>query len=455
MAIITRNPSTGERIHTYEEMAPEEVRRHLDMAVEAQRAWRATDLKHRAGLLRHLAGHLRERAPTCGELMTIEMGKPLAEAKAEVEKCAWVCDFYADTGPELLADQPVETDASRSYVAFQPLGIVLAIMPWNFPFWQVIRFAAPTLMAGNAVVLKHAPNVSGCAVAIENLMLDAGFPAGLFRTLLIDVPAVAQVIEHPGVRAVTLTGSTRAGKAVASQAAALVKKTVLELGGSDPSLILEDANLEAAATSCATSRMINSGQSCVAAKRFVVVEEVRERFEALLVERMAAARMGDPMDPDTTLGPLAREDLQHNLARQVEESTAAGALCLLGGERPGGPGYFYPPTVLSDVRPGMPAYEEELFGPVASIIPVADEAEAIRVANDTAYGLGASVYTQDTARGERIAAHDLEAGCCFVNGLVKSDPRLPFGGVKESGYGRELAAYGLREFVNVKTVWVA
>ncbi len=455
MAITTRNPSTGEEIHTYDEMAPEEVRRHLDMAAEVQRVWKTTDLQHRAGLLRHLAGHLRERAPEYGNLMTIEMGKPLAEAKAEVEKCAWVCDFYADTGPELLADQLVKTDASRSYVAFRPLGIVLAIMPWNFPFWQVIRFAAPSLMAGNAVVLKHAPNVSGCAVAIEDLMLAAGFPAGLFRTLLIDVPAVAQVIEHPGVRGVTLTGSARAGRAVAGQAAALVKKTVLELGGSDPSLILEDADLEAAAISCATSRMINSGQSCVAAKRFVVVEEVRERFEALLVERMAGARMGDPMDPATTLGPLAREDLQHNLARQVEESKAAGALCLLGGERPGGPGYFYPPTVLSHVRPGMPAYEEELFGPVASIISVADEAEAIRVANDTAYGLGASVYTRDTARGERIAAHDLEAGCCFVNGLVKSDPRLPFGGVKESGYGRELAAFGLREFVNVKTVWVA
>ncbi len=354
-----------------------------------------------------------------------------------------------------IADQPVETDANRSYVSFQPLGIVLAIMPWNFPFWQVIRFAAPTLMAGNAVVLKHAPNVSGCAVAIESLVLDAGFPNGLFLTLVIDVPAVARVIEHPGVRAVTLTGSTRAGKAVASQAAALVKKTVLELGGSDPSLILEDADLEAAATSCATSRMINSGQSCVAAKRFVVVEEVRERFEALLVERMTTARMGDPMDPDTTLGPLAREDLQVNLARQVEESLAAGAIRLLGGELPGGPGYFYPPTVLSDVRPGMPAYEEELFGPVASIIPVADEAEAIRVANDTQYGLGASVYTQDAARGERIAAHELEAGCCFVNGLVKSDPRLPFGGIKESGFGRELSTYGIREFVNVKTVWVA
>jgi len=455
VAITTQNPATGEDIQTYQEMPPEEVARHLDSALEAQRAWTSTDLEHRAGLLRSLAKCLREGAANYGELMTLEMGKPLAESKAEVEKCAWVCEYYADAGPALLADQPVETDASRSYVSFQPLGVVLAIMPWNFPFWQVIRFAAPSLMAGNAAVLKHAPNVSGCSVAIEDLMLDAGFPRGLFKALLIDVPAVPQVIEHAGVRAVTLTGSTRAGRAVASQAAAAIKKTVLELGGSDPSLILEDADLGAAAASCATSRMINSGQSCVAAKRFVVVESVRAEFEALLVERMSGARMGSPMDPNTTLGPLAREDLRDNLARQVEESTARGATCLLGGERPQGPGYFYPPTVLSDVRPGMPAYDEELFGPVASIISVPDEAEAIRVANDTAYGLGASVYTQDHARGERIAASELEAGCCFVNSFVKSDPRLPFGGVKDSGYGRELSPYGIREFVNVKTVWVA
>jgi succinate-semialdehyde dehydrogenase/glutarate-semialdehyde dehydrogenase len=404
--------------------------------------------------MRRAAGILRERAGAYARLMAEEMGKPVREGRVEAEKCAWVCEYYAENAARFLADEPVETDASASFVAFRPLGIVLAVMPWNFPFWQVFRFAAPGLMAGNAGLLKHASNVPGCALAIEEVFREAGFPKGLFRALLVGSERVEELIEHPLVRAVTLTGSGPAGRAVAGAAGRNLKKTVLELGGSDPYVILADADLEAAVETCVKSRLINSGQSCIAAKRFVVVEPVREAFERGFVERMARAIIGDPMDEATDVGPQARTDLRDDLQRQVEETIALGARLLLGGQVPDREGAWYPPTVLTDVKPGSPGYEEELFGPVASIIPVADEAEAIQVANDTSFGLGAAVFTRNVERGRRIAAEELEAGACFVNGLVKSDPRLPFGGIKESGYGRELSAFGIREFVNVKSVWV-
>jgi succinate-semialdehyde dehydrogenase/glutarate-semialdehyde dehydrogenase len=417
--------------------------------------WRRVELSERVAPLRKLATLLREGEDEYAELMAREMGKPLAEGVGEVAKCVWVCEYYADNAEEFLADEVMESDASRSFVTYQPLGVVLAIMPWNFPFWQVVRFAAPTLTAGNTAILKHAPNVTGCAMALEALFRAAGYPDHVFRTLVVDVPEVEAIIRDDRIKAVTLTGSTRAGKAVAATAGSAIKKTVLELGGSDPSVVLADADVDAAAAACVTSRLINAGQSCIAAKRLIVVDDVRDEFEARVVERMAEAVVGNPTDPATTVGPIARADLRDNLHRQVTESVAKGARTLLGGALPDPPGFFYPSTVLADVVPGMPAYDEEIFGPVAVIIPVADEGEALRVANDTAYGLGASVYTGDVERGQRIAAEWLDAGACFVNSFPRSDPRLPFGGTKQSGYGRELSPLGIREFVNVKTVWVA
>jgi succinate-semialdehyde dehydrogenase/glutarate-semialdehyde dehydrogenase len=404
--------------------------------------------------MRRAAQILRDRAEEYGRLMTLGMGKPVRDGRAEAQKCAWVCDYYADNAGAFLQEEVIETDARKSFVTFQPLGVVLAVMPWNFPFWQVFRFAAPALMAGNVGVLKHASNVFGCALAIEDIFRQAGLPDHAFRALLIGSRQVDTVIEHPLVRAVTLTGSTPAGKAVAQKAGEMLKKTVLELGGSDPYVVLADADLDLAVKTCVASRLINSGQSCIAAKRFIVVAPLRQQFEQMYVEQMRAARMGDPMAEDTVVGPQARVDLRDDLHKQVKESIARGATLLLGGEIPEGPGAYYPPTVLTGVKKGMPAYDEELFGPVAAIIPVQDEAEAIRVANDSIFGLGAAVFTRDIARGERIAAEALEAGCCFVNAFVKSDPRLPFGGIKESGYGRELSPYGIKEFVNIKTVYI-
>jgi succinate-semialdehyde dehydrogenase/glutarate-semialdehyde dehydrogenase len=386
--------------------------------------------------------------------MALEMGKPVAQGRSEVDKCAWVCRYYVEHGAAFLAPEAVVSDAAKSYVTFQPLGTVLAVMPWNFPLWQVFRFAAPALMAGNAGLLKHSSNVSGCALAIEQILHAAGFPSPLFRTLLVGSARVGALVDAPQVAAVTLTGSTPAGRAVAARAGAALKKTVLELGGSDPYVILEDADLEAAAEACAASRLINGGQSCIAAKRFVVVEAVRARFEELLVERMRARRLGDPLDPAVDVGPQARHDLRDDLRRQVARSVELGARVRLGGEVPSGPGAFYPPTVLTGVTRGMPAHDEELFGPVAAVIAAQDEADALRKANDSPFGLGAAVFTRDRARGERLAAEELQAGSCFVNAFVRSDPRLPFGGIKESGYGRELSSFGIREFVNVKTVYV-
>jgi succinate-semialdehyde dehydrogenase/glutarate-semialdehyde dehydrogenase len=382
------------------------------------------------------------------------MGKPVSEGVGEVDKCAAACDYYAEHAESFLAPVDARTDALRSGWVYRPLGVVLGIMPWNFPYWQAVRFAAPALMAGNAVLIKPAPSVPGSAQALQALFDAAGFPEGLVSTLFLEVDDIGALIDDPSVSAVTFTGSVAAGRAVAARAGQALKKTVLELGGSDPAVILPDASLEAAAAEVVRARMLNAGQSCIAAKRFVVVDEVHDAFVEAVVAQMEARRHGDPRAEDTVLGPLARVDLRDTLHRQVEDSVAAGARLRLGGEVPDGPGAWYPPTVLTGVGPGMPAYHEELFGPVAAVIRARDEDDALRIANDTAFGLGASVYTRDIDRGEVIARDRLNAGACFVNGMVRSDPRLPFGGVGISGYGRELSPLGIREFVNAKTVWV-
>ncbi len=449
-------PASGRQLRSYPEMDGEQARGILGGTRQAYEEWRSRSLERRAEPLRALARLLRERSAEVAGLMAREMGKPVRQGTAEAEKCAWTCEYFADNAAGMLAPAPVATEAARSYVTFQPLGVVLAVMPWNFPLWQVFRCAAPGLMAGNAWLLKHASNVTGTALWIEELFREAGFPADLLRVLLLrGGPAVLSLVDEPQVAAVTLTGSGPAGRAVAERAGRNLKKTVLELGGSDAYLVLEDADLPLAARACARGRLINAGQSCIAAKRLIVAEAVRERFEDLLAREMEAFRPGDPLDPDTELGPLASLELREHLHGQVARSVERGARVLLGGTVLPGPGAFYPPTVLSGVRPGMPAFEEELFGPVAAVVSAPDEGEAVALANASPFGLGAAVFSSDRARGERIAAGLLEAGCCFVNDFVRSDPRLPFGGVKESGYGRELSAFGLREFTNIKTVWVA
>jgi succinate-semialdehyde dehydrogenase/glutarate-semialdehyde dehydrogenase len=453
MKMTSINPATGETISTYEEMTPEETASAVARAHQTWQSWRTTSFAERTRPMKKAAEILRRRKDELATLMAAEMGKPFRQGVAEAEKCAWVCEYYADCAETHLAPDLVKTEASKSYVVFEPLGVVLAVMPWNFPFWQVFRFAAPALMAGNAGVLKHASNVPGCALAIEGIFTQAGFPKGAFSTLLIGSRQVQAVIEHPLVRAVTLTGSTPAGKSVASQAGAVLKKTVLELGGSDPYLVLGDADIDHAAHACVNSRLINSGQSCINAKRFIVVESVLATFTEKFVALMKVKKVGDPMANDTEVGPLARLDLRDELHQQVLASVERGARLLLGGEISPGKGAYYPPTVLADVKPGMPAYDDELFGPVAAIIRAKDEADAVRIANDSVFGLGAAVFTKDVKRGERVA-RELEAGSTFVNALVASDPRLPFGGVKQSGYGRELGSYGIREFVNAKTVYV-
>ncbi|MFO7767950.1 MAG: NAD-dependent succinate-semialdehyde dehydrogenase [bacterium] len=448
------NPATGEVVREYPESGPGEAVAVIERAHAAHEAWRAVGMERRAEALIEAARVLRGREAEWAELMTREMGKPIRESRSEVEKCAWVCEYYAEHGGEFLADEPAETDAAKSFVAYRPLGVILAVMPWNFPFWQVFRFAAPALMAGNAAVLKHAPNVPGCALAIREVFEEAGFPTDLLTPVLIHHEHVGEMIEHPLVRGVTLTGSTDAGRAVASKAGGALKPTVLELGGSDPCIILEDADLGQAVEACTTARLLNSGQSCIAAKRFIVVEGVREVFEARIQEAFSRRVMGDPMDDRTQVGPIARRDLRQRLHGQVERSVAGGARLLMGGEIPPEPGCFYPVTLLTDVERGTPAWSEELFGPVGVIIPVRDEEEALDAANDTPYGLGAAVFTADAEKGERLAREHLRAGSCFVNAFVRSDPRLPFGGIKDSGWGRELGREGIREWTNVKTVYV-
>ena len=453
MAYQSINPATGALVDTFASWDAAQCEAALAQAAAAAPGWAATPLAERCRLLRKLAELLREQQESLAQLLTLEMGKLIGESRAEVEKCAQGCEFYAAQAPAFLADELIETDAGNSRVVYQPLGTVLAVMPWNFPLWQVFRFIAPTLAAGNTGLLKHASNVPQCALAIERLVDEAGFPAGVFRNLMIDAREVAGVIADPRVHAVTLTGSEPAGRAVAAAAGQHLKKSVLELGGADAFAVLEDADLDLTVQQAVASRFLNCGQSCIAAKRFIVVAEIADEFVARFAAAVAALHGGDPADENTTLAPMARADLRDELHAQVQASLDAGALRVIGGELPQGPGAFYPATILDQVKPGMVAYEQELFGPVAAVIRVADAALALAVANDSRFGLGGSVWTQDTARGERFA-RQLQCGSAFVNGMVKSDPRLPFGGIKASGYGRELSQHGLREFVNAKTLWV-
>jgi succinate-semialdehyde dehydrogenase/glutarate-semialdehyde dehydrogenase len=458
MSLRAINPATGEPLREYPEHGGDEVGRRLERAARAFVSWRETGFRERGERMARAAAVLRDRRREWAELMTAEMGKPIGAAEAEAEKSAWGCEFFAERAERFLAPEEIATDAARSGVRYEPLGPVLAIMPWNFPFWQVFRFAAPALMAGNVAVLKHAGNVPGCALAIEEVFREAGFPEGVFTTLLIPSDAVAGVIAHEAIRAVTLTGSVGAGRAVAAEAGKHLKKTVLELGGSDPFVVLADCDPAKAAAKAAEARTINSGESCIAAKRFLPVAAVAAAFEEALVRRMESLRVGDPMDPATQVGPMAREDLLESLQDQVDRTVAAGARLRTGGRRIDplgtGRGFYYAPTVLTGVEPGMAAFDEETFGPVAAVTRARDAEHAVELANRSRFGLGASVWTDDAAAGAEVAGR-IEAGSVFVNEIVKSDPRLPFGGIKDSGYGRELSVFGIREFVNVKTVWVA
>ena len=454
MSLKSINPANGEEIAAYKEMSTDEVDGILTSVNDAFNSWRKTSFSIRGELLKNAAAILQSNKEAFGRLMSLEMGKPYSQSLAEVVKCAKGCEYYADNTEEILADRIIETDASKSYVSHQPIGIVLAVMPWNFPFWQVFRFAAPALMAGNVGVLKHASNVQGCALAIENIFVESGFPENVFRTLVIGSKHVENVINNPHVKAVTLTGSTPAGRAVASQSGAALKKTVLELGGSDPYVILKDADLDQAVEACVIGRLLNTGQSCIAAKRFIVVTDVLGDFQERLIDEMRVKKWGDPFEEDVDLGPMVNETARDEIHNQVLMSVEKGAAILLGGKVPDNPGAYYPATVLGNVRPGMPAFDEELFGPVAAVIAAENEAEAIKLANQTPFGLGAAVFTSDIKKGEKIASEQLEAGSCFVNDYVRSDPRLPFGGIKASGYGRELSSNGILEFVNSKTVYI-
>ena len=461
MAFQSINPATEAVLASFDEFTAKQTEAALAEADAAFREWRSMSVAERATPMRRAAALLRERKARYGGLITAEMGKPIVAAEAEVEKCAWVCDFYAENAARFLADEPVHTEARASYVAFEPLGVVLAVMPWNFPFWQVLRFAAPTMMAGNSAVLKHASNVPQCALAIEAVFRDAGFPRGAFRTLLLSGEKVDGLIADSRVRAVSLTGSDLTGEKVAAAAGKALKKTVLELGGSDPFIVLADADLETAAAVAVKARFQNAGQSCIAAKRFIVEEKAAEEFERLFAAGIKKLKTGDPTDRTVDVGPLARSDLRDGLDRQVRESVARGARVVLGGKSRAGKGYFYEPTLVLTPRPPLPSGEgempvlcEETFGPVAALVRVPDADAAVALANDTQFGLGASLWTQDLDRARDLAGR-IEAGSVFVNAMVASDPRLPFGGVKRSGYGRELGSFGIHEFVNIQTVLLA
>ncbi len=453
MTIESINPATGKVTEIFNEWSAEATARVVEQAHSAWAGWREAPFFEKAALMRKAAETLRSRAGEYAEIMALEMGKPVTQGRGEVEKCAWACDFYAEHAAGFLTDETAESDASRAYVAFRPLGVVLAVMPWNFPFWQVFRCAAPALMAGNAMLLKHSSNVPRCALAIEDVFRGAGFPENVFRTLMIGSGRVDAVIENTHVKGVALTGSCEAGRKVAATAGRMLKKTVLELGGSDPFIVLADADLQEAARIGALARCINSGQSCIAAKRFIVEEPVYARFLELFAKEMAALKMGNPLDESTQVGPLARQDLVDDLHGQVTDAVSKGADALLGGSPLESAGYYYPPTVLTGVTPEMRVFREELFGPVAVVLAVRNADQAVRLANDTPFGLGASVWTGEPEHGAGLAAH-IDAGAVFVNGMVKSDPRLPFGGIKDSGYGRELGGFGIREFVNIQTVWI-
>ncbi len=453
MSIESINPATEEVIETFEPFTEREVDEALQRARNTFLRWRTTSFAERGELLVSVAAYLRAHKAALGKVMTLEMGKPIVEAEAEVEKCAWVCDYYAENAENFLADQSAPSAATESYVAFRPLGVVLAVMPWNFPFWQVFRFAAPAIMAGNVGVLKHASNVSRSALEIERVFRESGAPDGLFQTLLVPGGQVATIIRDPRIAAVTLTGSEPAGVSVASASGSVLKKTVLELGGSDAFIVLEDADLEGAAQMATRSRFQNTGQSCIAAKRFIVVESVYDEFIERFVSETKALKVGDPLDRATQIGPMSRGDLRDGLAQQVRDTLAQGAQVALGGEALARTGYYYAPTILTGVTPEMVAFREETFGPVAAVIRAHDAEEAIALANDSDFGLGGNLWTRDIARAKQIAAR-LESGGVFINGMTASDPRLPFGGVKHSGYGRELSAFGIREFVNIQTVWI-
>jgi succinate-semialdehyde dehydrogenase/glutarate-semialdehyde dehydrogenase len=453
MAIATINPATGEEIKTFEALTDEEIEGKLALAAETFREYRDTSFAERSRMLLRAAEILEDEAEELGRLMTREMGKTLAAAKAEAQKCARGCRYYAEHAEAMLADEPVELEGARAFVRYQPLGPVLAVMPWNFPFWQVFRFAAPALMAGNVGLLKHASNVPQSALAIEDIIHRAGFPEGAFQTLLISSSQVQAVIDDPRVRAATLTGSEEAGRQVASEAGENIKKTVLELGGSDPFIVMPSADLEKAVSAAVTSRTLNNGQSCINAKRIILHEKVADEFERRYVENMEALRVGDPMDENTDMGPLATPDILEDVDGQVRKSVEAGARVLTGGEPMEGPGNFYPPTVLTDIPKDSPAYVEEIFGPVASLFRVGDIDEAIAIANDTTFGLSSSSWTNDPDERERFV-NEIEAGMVYINRMTESTPEVPFGGVKNSGYGRELSVFGIREFVNAKTVWI-
>jgi len=448
------NPATGKEIATYEIHDEKKVERAVSQSRKTFEEWRQLPFSKRAFVLKNIAKEIRREKDRLVKLAVLEMGKPIQQGYYEVEKCASTLDFYAANGAKFLADVVVKTDARKSYVSYQPMGTVLAIMPWNFPYWQVFRAFAPAVMAGNVMILKHASNVSGCALVIEKLILNAGAPKGLLQTLLIPPSRIEKLIDDPRIAAVTLTGSTAAGSKVAEAAGRNLKKQVLELGGSDAYVILEDADLDIAVEIAVRGRLVNSGQSCIAAKRFVVVKSVYKEFERRFTEEMKKATYGDPMDEKSRIGPMARIDLRDQLHEQVKSSIAKGAKLLCGGFIPDGPGSYYPPTVLSKVKKGMPAYDEELFGPAAAIIEAKDEKDAMRIANDTIYGLGGGIISKNRAKAEKLAAQELQAGSCFVNDYVHSDPLLPFGGIKQSGYGRELGSFGIHEFVNIKTVYV-
>jgi succinate-semialdehyde dehydrogenase/glutarate-semialdehyde dehydrogenase len=453
MAIQTINPATNETIRTFEAQTADQVKHKIEAADKAFHRWKKVSFEERSKLMLACAALLEQEADTYGRIITQEMGKPLKDAVAEVKKCAKACRYYAENAKEFLKDEEIASDASRSLISYEPLGVILAVMPWNFPFWQVFRFLAPALMAGNTGILKHASNVPQCALAIEEIVRRAGFPEDVFHTLLIGSKEVNAVIENPFVKAVTLTGSEAAGSKVAEKAGQQIKRTVLELGGSDPFIILEDADLEQAADTAVKSRMVNTGQSCIAAKRFIVVESIADAFLEKMKAKMAALRTGNPLEQDCDYGPMARIDLAKELQQQVEQSIQKGAEVALDGGWEGENSAFFKPMILKNVSPGMPAYDEEMFGPVASVMIAKDETDAIRIANDNRYGLAGTVWTSDKERGLRVA-RQVESGAVFVNAMVHSDPVMPFGGIKKSGYGRELSYLGIREFVNQKSIWV-
>ena len=453
MPIQSINPATEEVLNTFEPYNDAQIDQALSEARAAFLSWRDTSFAERSELFHKLANYLRDRKEHLGRLATLEMGKPISEAIAEIEKCAWNCDFYADNAEKFLADEPVATSASSSYVEFQPLGVVLALMPWNYPFWQVFRFAAPALMAGNTAVLKHASNVSMCALEMEHIFKACGFPQGIFRTVLVPGAETGRLIADKRIAAITLTGSDAAGVSVAAASGQVLKKNVLELGGSDAFIVLEDADLDAAAQMAVRARFQNTGQSCIAAKRFIVVESVAAAFEDKFVAAASQLKMGDPMSSDTQIGPVARSDLRDALDRQVAASIKMGARVLLGGKPTAGKGYFYEPTIISNVTPDMPVFREETFGPAAAVIAARDADHAVELANDSDFGLGGNLWTRDIERGRTLARH-LESGGVFINSMTASDPRLPFGGIKRSGYGRELSSFGIREFVNIQTIWI-